>query len=275
MMKIEPIGRQFSSASSFRERDVNTPTVIQGGALRTWKYNSPAAEVVLGSEGRPFDADIELWSGPGNVPVKIRAYSEDGLRRPFSTQLLTRRGQHTVAIRNVGQLELPMTGAVVAANITRPSELCLSSSATVQGGSLRTYPFDPSVDSVQVLLQSDGRPLNARIEVLQGPNNDRMTVELYSEDGYNRPFFCTLETPGAGNVVRVLNKAPMEFPMLASVVPYAIGGSSTNDDDGAYYADGLASVESQDGWGAAGPSGGSAEYGAAARAARRAAASRQ
>ena len=47
-------------------------------------------------------------------------------------------------------------------------------------------------------------------------------MELYTEDGFTRPFFCVIETPGSGNVVRVVNTAPVEFPMTASVFPYAI-----------------------------------------------------
>jgi len=199
--------------------------LVQGGSLRTWSYRSPAVEqvqVVLSTEGRPLDADIELWHGPDNTPCKMRVYVEDGLLRPFNAVIETPRGPNTVAIRNIGQLEFPLAAEVIAAQVDQPSAECLSSSMTVQGGALRTYPFDPSVDSVQVLLKTDGRPLNARIELLQGPNNNKQVIELYTEDGLDRPFLCILETPGSGNVVRVVNTAPVEFPMTAAVVPFTV-----------------------------------------------------
>merc|ERR1711871_1190476 len=118
---------------------------------------------------------------------------------------------------------------VVADNVDNPSADCIASSTTIQGGALRTYPFDPMVDAVQVLLKTDGRPLNARIELLQGPNNNKQVVELYTEDGFARPFFCILETPGSGNVVRVVNTAPVEFPMTATVVPGSINTERSMD----------------------------------------------
>ena len=157
----------------------------------------------------------------------MRVYVENGQLRPFSAVIETPRGPNTVAIRNIGQLEFPFAADVYANDVEDPSPECTASSATIQGGALRTYPFDTLVDSVEVLLKTDGRPLNARIELLQGPNNNKQVVELYTEDGFDRPFFCILETPGSGNVVRVVNTAPVEFPMTAGVVP-----SSINSDMG-------------------------------------------
>jgi len=199
--------------------------LVQGGSLRTWSYRSPAVEqvqVVLSTEGRPLDADIELWHGPDNTPVKMRVYCENGQLRPFSAVIETPRGPNTVAIRNIGQIEFPIAADVIADDVVLPSADAHSFATTVQGGALRTYPFDPTVDSVEVLIKTDGRPLNARIELLQGPNNNKQVIELYTEDGCDRPFFCILETPGAGNVIRIVNTSPVEFPMTAGVVPHSI-----------------------------------------------------
>ena len=204
---------------------------MQGGSLRTWSYRSPQVEqvqVMLGTDGRPLDADIELWHGPDNTPCKMRVYVENGQLRPFSAVVETPRGPNTIAIRNIGQIEFPIAANVIADSVDSPSPDCLGSSTTIQGGALRTYPFDPSVDSVEVLLKTDGRPLNARIELLQGPNNNKQVIELYTEDGCDRPFFCVLETPGSGNVVRIVNTAPVEFPMTAGVVPHSINNEMTS-----------------------------------------------
>jgi len=223
------------AASSPTKKTLDTPAniLVQGGSLKTWSYASPALErlqVVLTTEGRPLDADIELWQGPDNTPVKMRVYVEDGSARPFNAVIETPRGPNTVAIRNIGQIEFPLSACVFNDDVDRPNAECGSESMTIQGGALRTYPFDSAVESVQVLLKTDGRPLNARIELLQGPNNNKQVVELYTEDGLDRPFFAIIETPGSGNVVRVVNTAPVEFPMTASVVPNVINTDYSGSD---------------------------------------------
>merc|ERR1712232_1389808 len=96
---------------------------VQGGSLKTWAFSSPAVErvqVVLKTEGRPLDADVELWAGPDNTPHKMRVYVEDGATRPFSAVLETPRGPNTIAIRNIGQLEFPMGAQIEAVSAAGP-----------------------------------------------------------------------------------------------------------------------------------------------------------
>ena len=56
------------------------------------------------------------------------------------------------------------------------------------------YPLDPTVDAVEVLLTTGGMPMNARIEILQGPDTNKQagpgthTEELVSHMPYSS--FC-------------------------------------------------------------------------------------
>jgi len=212
--------------------DTLTPVTIQGGSLKTWSFTEASIErvqVLLNTEGRPLNANVDLWQGPDNTPMKMRVYIEDGSVRPFSAIIETPKGQNTIAVRNTGELEFPLN-AVVGTDTEDVTPLQPPTPETIQGGSLKTYSFSPAVSRVKVTLKTDGRPLNARMELLQGPNNDKQVVELYTEDGMERPFTMLFETPGVGNVVRVINTAPVEFPMTASVGAHEIEKGGNMDD---------------------------------------------
>jgi len=201
------------------------PIVVQGGTLRTW--STPTAERIqlsMNSEGRPMNANIELWQGPDNTPQKITLYIEDGDMRPFNAVIETPRGPNSIALYNTGALEYPFDAVVEpdVDTIASDSDALNKGLKIIQGGALKTWPFETAVASVQVFIKTDGRPLNSRIELLQGPNNQKQVIDIYTEDGTERPFFAVLETPGTGNVIRVLNTAPMEYPMMASVEPYVL-----------------------------------------------------
>jgi len=208
---------------------------VQGDSLRTWSSNQPSTEqeISLGTNGRPLDAVVEVWDNAGDTPVSMHVSSEDGHNRPVRAVIGGRGTPNSVALRNTGPMELPLAGSVVATGhappaakaAARPSAECFAAAQNIQGGGMeRTYRFDWTVESVQVLLRSDGMPITARIEVLQGPNTQRQVIDVYSNDGRSRPVFYMLETPsfGRGCVIEITNTGPMEYPLTASCVPHVI-----------------------------------------------------
>lgn len=215
--------------SSRGPRDMLQTENIQGGALKTWSFPDPnvdSVQVFMKTEGTPLTANVELWHGPDSTPHKMAVYLEDGDFRPFSAVIATPRfNANSVSIRNTQTLEYPIEAAVEPDyesldEITR--NIGEDVPKIMQGGAIHTVPFPPSVASVAVLLRTDGRPLNARIELLQGPNNNKQVVEVYTEDGIEHPFFAVIETPGIGNVIRIVNTGTVEFPITAVVEPYTV-----------------------------------------------------
>lgn len=224
-------GSQVEQANRHRESidkiwETSKSITVPGNSLRTWSYANPKVKrvhVLLKTDGRPLVADIELWHGPDSTPHKMKVYAEDGAKYTFSTFVNTPRNPNTIAIRNTGHLEFPIHACV--GPDTGAGDFCLEAtkggkSEVIQGGSLRSYTFDYDIDSVAVLIRTKDRPLSGRIELLQGPNNNKQVLELYTEDGLDRPFIAVVQTPGSGNVVQVVNTAPLEFPMFATVVAY-------------------------------------------------------
>jgi len=210
-----------------------SPVTVQGGSLRTWSVEADRVQVFMKTDGRPLNANIELWHGPDNTPLKMGVYIEDGNARPFSAVVETPRGSNAIAIRNTAQMEYPM-GACVETDATSESARAMPSgkSKTIQGGAVHTYPFTSAVASVQVMLKTEGRPMSARIELLQGPNNIKQVIEIFTEDGLERPLYAIIQTPGSGNVVRLVNVATVEYPMTASVEPYIVDQDSDTVSEG-------------------------------------------
>ena len=216
-----------------RVRDIwetSSSVLIQGTSLETWSFPSPYVEcvqVLMKTDGRPMNANVQVWQGPDNAPQSMSVFVEDG--RPFCAVVGTPRGMNTIAVRNTASLEFPLSACVVPGDngpdgfggaVRNLSYQTSSGARVIQGGAVYTTPFEASVESVQILLKTNGLPLNARIELLQGPNSKKQAMEIYTEDGLDRPFFAVIETPGSGNVVRIVNTGAMEFPLTASVEPF-------------------------------------------------------
>jgi hypothetical protein len=248
------------NAPPVNSQSVSNPKLkVQGGSLRTLaiaKHSIKRVQVNLETEGRPLNAQVELWQGPGHIPQTMRIYSEDGKKRPFRAMIETPAAYGSVAIRNTSPLEFPFSADLEADDIdagdasadqtTRPSLVPLRQQmsescnpTTIQGdGATETYPFSNAVGSVMILLWTDGRPLKAKIELMQGPNTNRQVVEVYSEDGGKRPFFAVIETPGfMGSTVRIENTGPMEYPIRACVEPYRIEELGDDESDGIFVID--------------------------------------
>lgn len=231
------------------------PRMVQGGSRSSWVqpnsfggggyHRDDDSHVNLRSEGRPINANVEMWSGPNNTPQRARFYSENGDYRPvnarFGNHGPSRGGSSTMDVRNSGPMEFPMSAGVGYANRqqqgygygsqgygygpqgyggdggSRPGN---PRRETIHGGSLHTYSFDQGVTRVEVELTSEGMPIKAEIELLQGPNTVKQLADIYSDNGRDKPFTVDLDTPGYGSSITVRNTGPMEYPIDAMLRPF-------------------------------------------------------
>jgi len=260
--ELARVGTGRAVESVYDVWDSMRPATVQGGgSLKTWSFQTiNRAQVLLRTEGRPLEASVQVWAGPDNTPQEMRVYSEDGHRYPFTAAIATPYGYtNTVAVRNIAQMEFPLEACVEPDNMSTGLGALTRGlppkwqTRTIQGGAVMTFPSDPYVERMQVSLETDGRPLNARIELLEGPNSIKQTIELYGEDGLDRPFMTILETPGPGNTVRIVNTGTVEFPLYANVEPlgrygggygnsgYGNGYGSRNGYGSGYYGGGYGS----------------------------------
>ena len=87
----------------------------------------------------------------------------------------------------------------------------------VEGMSRRTWDFsDLTKDTVQVVLESNGRPVAADVQVWIGPDWTPFKVTAYSEDGQLRPIQALVGTRSKVAQIEVRNTNSMEYPFSAS-----------------------------------------------------------
>ena len=192
---------------------------VEGKTRKTWKFNDLAKDLVqvaMTSEGRPINADVALWLGPDWTPFTLKAYSEDGKLRPIQTLVGTRNKAAMIEVMNVGEYEFPFQAASNYAKgemVTVPKDIpAATTGERVDGGALRSYPVDSTTEQLEVVLNTDGKQLNARVELLNAPNNPKQTFEIFTNNGELNSLTVCFNTPDVGNTVRIVNLAPVEFP---------------------------------------------------------------
>jgi len=153
----------------------------------------------------------------GWTPFTMKAYSEDGKLRPVQTLVGTRNKAAMIEVRNNGEYEFPFSAAsnyAEAGMASVPGEIATAPPGErVDGGALRSFPLDASTNQLEVLLKTDGKQLNARIELLNAPNNPKQTFECFTNNGELNSLCVCFNCPDAGNTVRIVNLAPVEFPL--------------------------------------------------------------
>jgi len=192
---------------------------IEGKTRKTWKFNDLSkdrVQVAITSPGRPVQAEVQLWLGPDWTPFTLKAYSEDGDLRPIQTLVGTRNKAAMIEVRNVNEYEFPIQAAsnyAKGAMSVVPQEIpATTTGVRCDGGALRSFPLDPSTEQLEVVLNTDGKQLNARIELLNAPNNPKQTFEVFTNNGQLNSLCVCFNTPDPGNTVRIVNLAPVEFP---------------------------------------------------------------
>uniref|UniRef100_A0A7S3P5P0 Uncharacterized protein n=1 Tax=Amphora coffeiformis TaxID=265554 RepID=A0A7S3P5P0_9STRA len=221
--------------------DTPFPVRIEGSELRTWSFEDSSIERVQvflkADSDSPLTANVDLWNGPDDTPHKMTVYLEDGNLHPLSTVMETPIGHNTVAIENSADFGIALKAAVVSSDFGNgshgfgPLSEKLSKmdqeDKEMESGEVRTWPISAEVSSVQLLLRTYKRPLHARVELV---TSHRVTqaIEIYTEDGLERPFYIVMETPGEENVIRVVNTAPDGISMDAVVEPYIVSSHNEN-----------------------------------------------
>lgn len=193
---------------------------LEGLSRQAWSFDDMSrnrVSVAVCSEGRPAHASIDLWIGPDWSPFNLKAYSENGKLRPMQVLVGTRNQCSHIDIWNTGSGDFPITAAAayatdeMAAVAQRPKgEMC-------QGSSIRSYQLSPNAKMVEVCLRTDGKQLNAKVELLNAPNNPKQKYQVFTNDGELNSLCMCFNTPDELTTLRIQNEATMEFPLYIKI----------------------------------------------------------
>lgn len=197
---------------------------IEGNTRKTWSFNDikkDRVQVVLESEGRPVNADIQLWIGPDWTPFSLKTYSEDGKLRPIRTLVGTRNKAAMIEVQNQGEKVFPVLAAAnyASEDMTKlPAEIpATTEGVRIQGNALHSWPIPEGSKQIEVVLHTDGKQLNAKIELLNAPNNPKQVYEVFTNNGdLNRLVVC-FDVPDPVATIRIKNIAKLEFPCYAYI----------------------------------------------------------
>ena len=212
-----------------------------GGTIRTYQL-PPGVErcqYVIKSEGRPLKARVELWLGPIRRVHYCEVDMMDGNKTPYRATLKFKPNGVTLRIGTTKDSsgEFPLLAGVYvpkpeeskAINTLTESTFYGNERTKIQGGAIegghgavRVFPYDAAVKSMQMIIWSKDvgkKSFKAYVEILNGPNNDKQTLDLQCGGG-TQPYHAIIQTPGQGEV-RIYNKKYIEDGLFQiALVPY-------------------------------------------------------
>jgi hypothetical protein len=224
-----------SQTAGWDMKKISPNVRIEGQSRHTFSFQDPSKEIVQiamhSPNGRPLNSDVELYIGPDWTPLKVHCHTEDGTQYPLQTLVGTRNKFSNIEILNTGAPSFPIEAACSYA-----IEPLASARESIQeedgfyiegGGAIKMYPISAAVDELQVLITTEGKMLNAVIELLNGPNNVKVQYEVFTNNGQLNSLFVVFECPKDGNSLRIRNLAPLEFPAKFYVRPTKFGSNDT------------------------------------------------
>ena len=202
---------------------------------KTWKLNDigrGCVQVAIESEGHPVHADLQLWMGLDWTPFSLKTYSEDGKRRPIKTLVGTcniiANNQEAAmvevasnkAVRYKDEMEFSIKSPSKIAMV--PAEIPARTQGTmIAGSALHSFTIEESAKQVEIVLRTDGRQLNAKVELLEldapNKNNPKQVYEVFTDNGDLNRLAVYFHIPEAFSTIRVVNLATVEFPCFATV----------------------------------------------------------